>query len=100
MSSVILEDYLIGLDYKKGVFFFGEKKKDPFMDRNLVFKLFLAANAIALVASLLIVALAYRCKLKGGKEGPNKEKEGVLYSASKASGYEMAILTEDVPGEA
>lgn len=96
----MLKDYLIGLDFKKGLFFFGKKKSESLLTRNLLFKLFLYGNAISFLLSLIILTLGSKCKLSTDKGyHDHKLKEEVVYKASKASGYEMAVLTEDIPLE-
>jgi hypothetical protein len=55
----MLKEYLVGLDFKKGIFFFGKKKGESFVTRFLLLKLFIAGNIIALILSAFILTFAY-----------------------------------------
>lgn len=97
LSSLMLKDYLVGLDFKKGLFYYGKKKGETVITRFLLLKLFIAGNVIALIFSVFILTFAYVFKSSSSESssfispGPLK-KNPQVYTVSKASGYEMAAL--------
>ena len=62
ISSNILREYLIGIDYSSGLFSYGRKRSDQWLDRYLLAKIFIAVNVITFIFSALILSVTHKLK--------------------------------------
>ena len=73
ISPFILKEHLVGINYRSKRLFIGRKASDSFLDRYILFKIFIGLNVLALIASLLVISMARRFQKPAAEARPPQQ---------------------------